>query len=87
MSRPRARLGGRPRGRGGRSTTSAAALERLTPAQLATRLPGLWMHGRARRSLGRFDEALADLRRGAAIAADTGREAVLLTSPSSRWGR
>ena len=58
---------------------SVAALERLSPAQLATRLPGLWMHGRARRSLGRFDEALIDLRRAAAIAVDTGREAVLLS--------
>jgi DNA-binding CsgD family transcriptional regulator len=57
---------------------SAAALERLTPAQLATRLPALWMQGRARRCLGRFEAALADLRRGAAIAADTGRETVLL---------
>jgi DNA-binding NarL/FixJ family response regulator/tetratricopeptide (TPR) repeat protein len=58
---------------------SAVALERLLPAQLATRLPALWRHGRARRSLGRYEEALADLRRGAAIAADTGRETVLLS--------
>ena len=36
------------------------------------------MHGRARRALGRFEAALADLRRGAALAADTGRERVLL---------
>ena len=36
------------------------------------------MHGRARRALGRFDAALADLERAAAIAADTGRERVLL---------
>jgi ATP/maltotriose-dependent transcriptional regulator MalT len=57
---------------------SAAALERLTAQQLATRLPALWMHGRARRALGRFEAALADLRRGARIAADTGRESVLL---------
>jgi DNA-binding NarL/FixJ family response regulator len=57
---------------------SAAALERLTPAQLATRLPGFWMHGRARCALGRFEDAVADLRRGAAIAAETGREGVLL---------
>ncbi len=57
---------------------SADVLERITPEQLATRLPALWMHGRARRSLGRFGDAVADLRRGAAIAADTGREAVLL---------
>jgi ATP/maltotriose-dependent transcriptional regulator MalT len=57
---------------------SAAALERLTAAQLATRLPALWMHGRARRYLGRFDAALADLERGSAIATQTGRERVLL---------
>ena len=61
-----------------RLDASAAALERLTPGQLATRLPALWMHGRARRALGRFEAALADLRRGAALAADTGRERVLL---------
>ena len=41
---------------------SAAALERLTPDQLATRLPALWMHGRAYRVLGRFDEARRSLR-------------------------
>jgi DNA-binding NarL/FixJ family response regulator len=57
---------------------SAAALERLTAAQLATRLPALWMHGRARRMLGAFEAALADLERGAEIASETGRERVLL---------
>jgi DNA-binding CsgD family transcriptional regulator len=57
---------------------SSAALERLTPEQLATRLPALWMHGRARRGLGRFDAARADLERGIAIASDTGRESVLV---------
>ena len=36
------------------------------------------MHGRARRALGCFDAALADLERAAAIAAETGRERVLL---------
>jgi ATP/maltotriose-dependent transcriptional regulator MalT len=61
-----------------RLAESAAALERLTAEQLATRLPAFWMHGRARRALGSFEGALADLRRGAAIAADTGRESVLL---------
>ena len=59
---------------------SSAALERLSHAQLTTRLPALWMHGRARRGLGRFDTALADLERGAAIAADTGRERILLVT-------
>jgi DNA-binding CsgD family transcriptional regulator/tetratricopeptide (TPR) repeat protein len=63
---------------GRRLEESAAALERLTAAQLATRLPALWMHGRARRALGQFDAALADLRRGAANAEQTGRERVLL---------
>ena len=62
----------------GRLEESSAALERLTAGQLATRLPALWMHGRARRALGGFAAALADLERGAAIAADTGRERVLL---------
>ena len=57
---------------------SAAALERLSAEQLATRLPAFWMHGRARRGLGDFEAALADLERGAAIAADTGRERVSL---------
>jgi ATP/maltotriose-dependent transcriptional regulator MalT len=57
---------------------SAAALERLSAAQLATRLPAFWMHGCARHALGRFEEALADFERGAAIAGDTGRESVLL---------
>jgi ATP/maltotriose-dependent transcriptional regulator MalT len=61
-----------------RLAESSAALDRLTAEQLATRLPALWMHGRARRALGRFEDALADLRHGAAIAADTGRESVLL---------
>src|SRR5439155_19085 len=53
---------------------SSAWLERLTPAELATRLPALWMHGRARRLLGRPEAALADLARGTALAERTGRE-------------
>ncbi len=61
-----------------RLAESAAALERLTPDQLATRLPALWMHGRAYRVLGRFDEARSSLRRGALIAAETGRERLML---------
>ena len=36
------------------------------------------MHGRARRAIGHFEASLADLERGAAIAAETGRERVLL---------
>ena len=57
---------------------SSAALDRLTPDELATRLPAFWMHGRALRALGRHDEALEALHRGLAIAADTGREPVVL---------
>ena len=36
------------------------------------------MHGRARRALGQFEKSLGDLRRGAALAEQTGREHVLL---------
>jgi DNA-binding NarL/FixJ family response regulator len=61
-----------------RLTQSSAALERLTPRQLATRLPAFWMHGRARRALGDPEAALTDLRRGAAMAEQTGRERILL---------
>jgi ATP/maltotriose-dependent transcriptional regulator MalT len=57
---------------------SSAALERLTNEQLATRLPALWMHGRAHHALGRFDAALADFERGLAMAADTGRQSIQL---------
>ena len=57
---------------------SSAALERLSAAQLQTRLPAFWMQGRARRGLGQFEAALADLRRGAELAERTGRERVLL---------
>ena len=57
---------------------SVDALERLTPQQLATRLPAFWMQARALRALGRHDEAVAALRRGLAIAADTGREPIVL---------
>jgi DNA-binding CsgD family transcriptional regulator/tetratricopeptide (TPR) repeat protein len=57
---------------------AAAAFERLTPAQLATRLPGFWMLGRSRRCLGHYEAALADLDRGAALARETGRENVRL---------
>ena len=57
---------------------SVAALERLTPAELATRLPALWMHARTRRALGRPDAALADLERGTAMAERTGRDSQLL---------
>jgi ATP/maltotriose-dependent transcriptional regulator MalT len=65
---------------------ATAALERLTPAQLATRLPAFWMLGRARRALGRLDEALADLDRGSALALETGRENVRLQVIVERAG-
>ena len=54
------------------------AIEGLAPEQLATRLPAFWMLGRARRALGQFGAALGDLERGAALAAETGRETILL---------
>jgi DNA-binding CsgD family transcriptional regulator len=57
---------------------STTALGRLTEQQLATRLPALWMHGRARRALGDHEAALADLQRGRAMASRTGRERVLV---------
>jgi ATP/maltotriose-dependent transcriptional regulator MalT len=55
----------------------AAALARLSDEQLATRLPAVWMLGRARRTLGQFELADADLQRGLAMAVATGRERVL----------
>jgi DNA-binding NarL/FixJ family response regulator/tetratricopeptide (TPR) repeat protein len=57
---------------------SVAALERLTPAELATRLPALWMHARTHRTLGRPEAALADLERGTALAERSGRDSQLL---------
>ena len=65
-------------GAGAAVDEAAAALERLSPAQLATRLPAFWMMARARRALGQLAPALADLERGSAIAADTGRENILV---------
>ena len=65
---------------------ATAALERLSPDQLLTRLPAFWMLGRARRSLGRPEAALADLDRGAALAAETGRENVRLQLTVERVG-
>ena len=52
-------------------------MQRLSREQLATRLPGFWMLGRARRGLGQFGAALAELEQGAAIASETGRERIL----------
>ena len=63
---------------------AAAALGELTEPQQATRLPALWMVGRARRVLGEFEPALDVLERGAHLAGQTGREAahLLLTVES-----
>ena len=77
--RPGERVGGRrARARHAGSRSPPPRSSGSPPAQLATRLPAFWMHGRARRALGQFEAALADLRRGAAIAEQTGRERVLL---------
>ena len=65
---------------------AAAALERLTPAQLTTRLPAFWMLGRSRRILGDHEAALADLERGAALALETGRDNVRLQLTVERAG-
>ncbi len=65
---------------------AAAALERLTPAQLTTRLPAFWMLGRSRRILGDHEPALADLEQGAALALETGRDNVRLQLTVERAG-
>jgi DNA-binding CsgD family transcriptional regulator len=65
---------------GARETRAAAeaALARLTPHELATRLPAFWMHARAHRALGDLDGALRALDQARALAARSGREVVLL---------
>jgi DNA-binding NarL/FixJ family response regulator/tetratricopeptide (TPR) repeat protein len=63
---------------------STALMERLAPQELAVRLPGLWMRGRALRILGRPAEALAEIDRGIALAAETGRERVLVVCTVER---
>jgi DNA-binding NarL/FixJ family response regulator/tetratricopeptide (TPR) repeat protein len=55
-----------------------AAFGRLDDAEVAQRLPGLWMLGWADSWLGRLDLALADLERASLMATTTGRELVLL---------
>jgi DNA-binding CsgD family transcriptional regulator len=57
---------------------AATALEALSGDERATRLPAFWMLARAERAGGRHVIALGHLERGAAIAAETGRESVLL---------
>jgi ATP/maltotriose-dependent transcriptional regulator MalT len=73
-----ARVSAEGSGGGGALDEAAAALERLTGEQQATRLPAFWMLGRARHALGQLEPALAGLERGLAVAAETGRESVLL---------
>jgi tetratricopeptide (TPR) repeat protein len=63
---------------GGSVEDAASELERLSGEQLATRLPALWMLGRARRMTGDFVGAFADLQRGRVPAAETERETVRL---------
>jgi DNA-binding CsgD family transcriptional regulator/tetratricopeptide (TPR) repeat protein len=55
-----------------------AAFASLGDAELARRLPGLWMVAWADEWLGRFELALAGVRRAAEMAAASGRELVLL---------
>jgi DNA-binding CsgD family transcriptional regulator/tetratricopeptide (TPR) repeat protein len=57
---------------------AVAAFDRLTDAQVTSRLPGLWMLAAAESSRGRFVAALDHLERAAALAAATGREPVLM---------
>lgn len=68
----------RPAQPGASVEDAAGELERLTGEQLATRLPAVWMLGRARRLTGDLAGALADLQRGLALAAQTERETVRL---------
>jgi ATP/maltotriose-dependent transcriptional regulator MalT len=57
---------------------AAAAFARLTEAQLASRLPGLWMLAWADSVRGRFADALAGLDRARELAVASGREPVLM---------
>ena len=67
-----------------RTDRAHAAFARLDDAELARRLPGLWMLAWADSALGRFGAALQGLERAAAMAVATGRELVLLvTVPES----
>ena len=67
-----------------RTDRAHAAFARLDDAELARRLPGLWMLAWADSALGRFDAALENLERASAMAVATGRELVLLmTVPES----
>ena len=57
---------------------AVATFARLTDAQVATRLPGLWMLASADSVRGRFADALATLERAASLAAASGREPILM---------
>jgi len=61
-----------------RADRAWAAFARLGEAELARRLPGLWMLAWADTALGRFEAALKGLERASAMAVATGRELVLL---------
>ena len=69
---------------GGGVEDAAGELERLSGEQLATRLPALWMLGRARRMTGDFAGGLADLQRGLALAARPSARPFGCCSRSSR---
>jgi DNA-binding CsgD family transcriptional regulator len=56
---------------------AVAAFDRLTDAQVTSRLPGLWMLAGADSARGRFADALAHLDRARRLAVATGREPVL----------
>ena len=60
------------------SDRAREAYRRLDDAEVARRLPGLWMLAWADSWLGRFELALADLDRAREMAAASGRELVLL---------
>jgi DNA-binding NarL/FixJ family response regulator len=57
---------------------AAAAFARLTDAQVAARLPGVWMLAWADSVRGRFADALAGLDRARGLAVASGREPVLM---------
>ena len=63
---------------------AVAAFARLTDAELAARLPGLWMLAWADSALGRFGDALAKLERASATGGGDRARAGADARP--RWG-
>ena len=63
-----------------------AVLGELTESQQATRLPALWMVGRAHRVLGEFELAIEYLRRGSQLAGQTAARHSSCCSRSSGTG-